>query len=482
MNSFLKSYKMLAFAALLLALQTQAQVPMQDSVKADRVSLKRDGSYLTVGMTLRLSEVEAEGDRAVLITPLLENGDTNKALRPIGIYSRNRYFHYARQGKGCMLGGADELSFKEKDKPDTLAYQVILPYEEWMDGASLTLFRQDYGCCGKVLAEQSQAIGEYRGKRPEFIPLMVYVQPEVERTKTRALAGTAYIDFPVSRTEIRPEYRNNQRELDKITATIDSVQADKDITVTSLAIKGYASPEGSYAGNARLAAGRTEALKEYVSGLYHFGAGFIRTSSEPEDWEGLRRYVDGSALEHRQEILAIIDSDEEPDRKERRIKSAYPADYRILLRDCYPALRHSDYRIEYTIRSFTDTEEIRRIMRTQPQKLSLQELFLVAQECEPGSKEFDEVFDIAVRLYPDDPVANLNAANTALHRKALPAARRYLAKAGDMPQAVYARGICALLEKNYPEAETLLKQAQSAGITEADTALEELQLLREEED
>ena len=135
MNSFLKSYKMLAFAALLLALQTQAQAPMQDSVKADRVSLKRDGSYLTVGMTLRLSEVEAEGDRAVLITPLLEKGDTNKALRPIGIYSRNRYFHYARQGKGRMLGGADELSFKEKDKPDTLAYQVILPYEEWMDGA-----------------------------------------------------------------------------------------------------------------------------------------------------------------------------------------------------------------------------------------------------------------------------------------------------------------------------------------------------------
>lgn len=480
MNSFLKSYKMLAFAALLLALQTQAQAPMLDSVKADRVSLKRDGSYLTVGMTLRLSEVEAEGDRAVLITPLLEKGDTNKALRPIGIYSRNRYFHYARQGKGRMLGGADELSFKEKDKPDTLAYQVILPYEEWMDGASLTLFRQDYGCCGKVLAEQSRTIGEYRGKRPEFIPLMVYVQPEVERTKTRALAGTAYIDFPVNRTEIRPEYRNNQRELDKITATIDSVQADKDITVTSLAIKGYASPEGSYAGNARLAAGRTEALKDYVSELYRFEAGFIRTSSEPEDWEGLRRYVEKSDLEHKQAILTLIDSKEDPDRKERRIRSAYPEDYRVLLADCYPALRHSDYRIEYAIRSFTDVEEMRRMMRTQPQKLSLQELFLVAQDCEPGSKEFDEVFDIAVRMYPDDPIANLNAANTALRHKDLKAARRYLAKTSAIPQSVYARGICALLEKNYAEAETLLKQAQSQGIHEADAALKELELMKQE--
>lgn len=479
MNSFLKPYKIVAFAALGFALQTQAQVPMQDSVTASSVSLKRDGSYLTVGMTLRLSEVEAKGERAILITPLLENGDTNKALRPVGIYSRNRYFHYARQGKGRMPGGPDELSFKEKDKPDTLAYQVILPYEEWMAGASLSLLRQDYGCCGKVLAEQSQTVGMFRGKRPEFIPQMVYVQPEVERVKTRALAGTAYIDFPVSRTEIQPDYRDNRRELDKITATVDSVQSDKDITVTSLAIKGYASPEGPYAGNARLAAGRTEALKEYVSELYHFGTGFIRTSSEPEDWEGLRRYVEKSALEHKREILAIINSEEEPDRKERRIKSAYPADYRILSRDCYPALRHSDYRIEYTIRSFTDTEEIRRVMRTQPQKLSLQELYLVAQAAETGSKEFDEVFDIAVRLYPDDPVANLNAANTALRRKDVKTARRYLAKAGDMPQAVYARGICALLEKDYAEAETLLRQAQEAGITEADAALKEIKELEE---
>lgn len=479
MNSFLKRYTIFAFAALLLATQAKANHEMQDSLTASRVTLKRDGSYLTVSMTLHLDGAEAKGDRAILLTPLLENEEANKALRPVGIYSRSRYYHYARRDKERMLGGADELSYKDKDKPDTLAYRVIIPYEPWMDGASLTLLRQDYGCCDKVIAEQSQTIGRF-ARRPEFVPQLAYVQPEVERVKVRALAGTAYIDFRVNRTEIRPDYRNNRRELDKIIATIDSVRADKDITVTSLSIKGYASPEGSYAGNARLAAGRTEALKEYVSGLYHFDAGFIRTSSEPEDWEGLRRYVEKSGLAHKQEILTLIDSDEEPDRKERRIRSAYPEDYRILLRDCYPALRRSDYRIEYTIRSFTDVEEMRRVMRTQPQKLSLQELFLAAQDCEPGSREFDEVFDIAVRMYPDDPVANLNAANIALRHKDPKAARRYLAKAGDTPQAVYARGICALLEKDYAEAETLLKQAQRQGITEADAALKELELMKQE--
>jgi len=32
-------------------------------------------------------------------------------------------------------------------------------------------------------------------------------------------------------------------------------------------------------------------------------------------------------------------------------------------------------------------------------------MFLVAQTYEPASGEFKEVFDIATRLYPDEPIA-----------------------------------------------------------------------------
>lgn len=41
-------------------------------------------------------------------------------------------------------------------------------------------------------------------------------------------------------------------------------------------------------------------------------------------------------------------------------------------------------------------------------------MYLVAQEMEPGSDEYNATFATAVRMFPDDPVANLNAANTAL--------------------------------------------------------------------
>ena len=466
MNSFLKRYTVFAFAALLLATQAKANHEMQDSLTASRVTLKRDGSYLTVSMTLHLDGAEAKGDRAILLTPLLENEEANKALRPVGIYSRSRYYHYARRDKERMLGGADELSYKDKDKPDTLAYRVIIPYEPWMDGASLTLLRQDYGCCDKVIAEQSQTIGRF-ARRAEFVPQLAYVQPEVERVKVRALAGTAYIDFRVNRTEIRPDYRNNRRELDKIIATIDSVRADKDITVTSLSIKGYASPEGSYAGNARLAAGRTEALKRYLTDRYHFTDTLFVTDYEPENWEGLRAYVAQSDLADKDDILTLIDSDLEPDAKETRLKREHPESYRHLLAECYPGLRRSDYVVTYQIRGF-NVDEAKERISTDPQKLSLQEMFAVAQTYRPGSEEFKQVFDVAVRMYPADPIANLNAANALLENGQAAEAKPYLEKAGDSPQAANARAVALLLQRRYNEALPLLQQAKEAGLPEAE--------------
>ena len=100
----------------------------------------------------------------------------------------------------------------------------------------------------------------------------------------------------------------------------------------------------------------------------------------------------------------------DPDRKEWLIKSSYRDEYDFLLKNCYPALRHSDYYIGYNIRTYTDVEEIKRVFVENPQKLSLNEFYLLAQAYEPGSDELNYVFETAVKIYPDDEVANLNAA------------------------------------------------------------------------
>ena len=158
-----------------------------------------------------------------------------------------------------------------------------------------------------------------------------------------------------------------------------------------------------------------------------------------------------------------------------KIQSTYPTEYAFLLKNEYPALRHSDYVVRYKVRAYYDPKEILQVMRTQPQKLSLAELYAAAQTLEPGSADFNEVFDVAVRMFPSDAIANLNAANAAMGIGNYQAAERYLSKAGDSEQAEYARGVLNALKKNYTAARTHFGNASS--IPQAKAALDSINQL-----
>ena len=145
-----------------------------------------------------------------------------------------------------------------------------------------------------------------------------------------------------------------------------------------------------------------------------------------------------------------------------KIKSTYPTDYRFMLDSWYPALRHSDYVVSYSVRPFS-VDEAKQVLKTKPQQLSLEEMYMVAQTYEPGSREFNEVMETAVRMYPDDPTANINAACTRMESGDLEGAKRYLSKAGNSPQALHAKGVMAMLEGNTGQARQLLNQAKQAG-------------------
>lgn len=433
-------------------------------------NINREGKYLTVKMNLDLNKLDVDANRAVLLTPRLVNGTDSLDLPAVGIYGRRRYYYYVRNGIGS-ISGESETIYRASSKPDSVAYNNLAEYEKWMDGAMLKFHRSDWGCCHEIVAEYEGILGRHR---EAFFPELIFVQPKAEIMKSRSLSGSAYIDFPVDQTVIYPDYRRNTTELGKIQATIDSVRNDKDVTITSVWLKGFASPESPYKHNTELAIGRTAALKKHIGQLYHFADSIIQTDYEPEDWAGLRRYVEQSNINYRAEILALIDSDMEPDAKEAKIKRTYPNEYRFMLQNFYPALRHTDYRIDYNIRKFNKVEEIKRIMAEQPQKLSLNEFYLVAGKYEPGTDEFTDVFETAVRMFPNDEIANLNAANAAIRRDDFATARRYLNKAGDSAEAVYARGALAIREKDYDTARRYLGKAKEMGLEKATLTLEEL--------
>ena len=82
---------------------------------------------------------------------------------------------------------------------------------------------------------------------------------------------------------------------------------------------------------------------------------------------------------------------------------------------------------------------------------------------QPGSPLFNEVFETAARVYPDDPAANLNAANAAIAARSYFNAAAYLAKAGNSPEAEYARAVLAALTGDYAKSAADLDRAVKAG-------------------
>ena len=302
---------------------------------------------------------------------------------------------------------------------------------------------------------------------------LAYIEPQAEKEKSRHLSGQAYLSFIVNKTDIRRDYRNNAAELSKVEETINVVRKDPNTTITHIDIHGYASPEGSLANNTRLAEGRAQAFKDYVQQLIDLPASIFSVASTPEDWDGFIALLQepGVWSQESDQILAIAKSDAEPDVKERQLKQRYPAQWKQLLADVFPSLRHSDYKVSYTIRPFT-VEEARDIIRTKPQQLSLNEMFLVANTYAPGSKDYDDVFETAVRNYPDDETANLNAAIIVLRKGDISAAARYLEKAGESSEAQNARGVLAAKQGDYSAAEAAFGLST---VKEAKHNLEELQ-------
>lgn len=407
---------------------------------------------LTVSMKILHRYSDLKSNSWVTLMPMIVCGTDTIALKPVVIYGRLAYYDYIRNNKvEFRKGGA--MRYMSKSAQYQIDYSDVVPYLSKMkkEPVQLIMLEKQEWCCN--YPEKSRQVSLYvEMPKITYEPQFVYVSPQAEVIKSRSISASAYVNFPAGERSLNPYYSNNRQELEKINTTIDSVRSDKDVTVGSLFIKGYASPEGPYATNAALSKARTESMKNYFLSIAPQLQGVITSEYVAENWDDLRTFVENSDISHKEEILTVINSQREPDNKEWVLKSRYKTEYRYLLDECYPLLRRTDYKVDYTIRSYTDPQEIVEVMKESPHKLSLQEFYLASQVFEPGSDEFNEAFDIAVRMFPSDHAANINAANAAMQKGDMAAAERYLEKAGDSPEADYARGVWCAINADYMRA------------------------------
>ncbi len=450
-----------------------ADKPAVTTVQVNNVNIEQNENTLSVSMDLDASGLKLASPREIVVYPVLSDSLGNRVAFPAIYYAgHSRYYLHLREND---IKAPDTLVRATKAAPMT--YTASVPYEQWMQLSNLDMAYDLRGCSCSDLDHAQVPLTDLDFTPITFTPAFVTVTPQASGVKTREIKGSAYIDFPVNRTELYTDYRRNPEELARIRASIDLVRNDPDATITSITIKGFASPEGPYNNNVCLAKGRTQTLRDYVQSLYAFDKSIMHSDWEAEDWAGLRRFVEKSDLEWRESILNLIDSDMEPDAKDRKLRTDYPKDYAYLLKNVYPGLRHSDYAVEYEIRSFTDVNEIAQVMKTNPSKLSLNELFLLGQSLDPESPEYAEVFELAVRMFPTDPVANVNAAVINMRKGDFESAQRYLDHADQTTETIYTRGILQALQGNYAQAEAILQPIASS-MPEAADAYEQIQRIQ----
>lgn len=461
---------LLLIALVVLWTTMHAQLPISLISLSDSKLEVDENSAFILTMTLTLDkEYHVGSNQMSQLTPYIESPDGIKsAFYPTIIINGRKREIMEKRAKGKSR--QKEWHYRRVNgENQSVHYNATIKYEPWMSGASVKLLVEETACSECTKIEEMIICSRWQPTYAPFKPVISFIQPQEGGIKMRAEAGKAYLDFPVNETTIYPDFRNNPLELDKIHRTIAKIHEHKNTTISSILITGNASPEGSYSNNSRLSKGRAEELRDIILKSYAISPEIVRVYSVAEDWEGLATQIKESHLIEKEQLLAIINAEGvEFDTKERQLKLLESGNlYKRLKDEFFPKLRRTDYMINYVVSSFT-IEEAKEMLINEPQLLSLEELFLIAQSYERGTEPFYETMQAGVELFPEDQIANLNASGVALSRKELNKASYYLSKSDQEQGATLNNwGVLRLLEGKLDEAESYFAAAEAKGVVDA---------------
>lgn len=347
--------KLLIISAILLSGMLKGQELSAQAVRTENVGVEvRSDNNLHIDMNIILpADLKVGSNRMMIFTPVVRNADKETALTPVYVYGRKRKIVNERKNIRPLEGSQTVL--RKNREEQVISYNATIPYSSWMKGADIVLEEDLCGCGNEVTDNNKLQLAQVILPEPpvKSEPVVVIPPPVKKEPQFLMLEGKAFIDFPVNKATINPQYRKNPTELASIDNAIQSIGIQN---IRRIYLHGYASPESAYAHNASLAQERTQALKKYILDKYHLDDSIFVTDYTPEDWEGLIRLAEACDWKEKARILEIARSSADPDEKERQLKSLTGA-YPRMVQQWFPALRHTDYRIEYVVKKDTPNQQ-----------------------------------------------------------------------------------------------------------------------------
>lgn len=338
------------------------------TIIVDQTELEVVGNYFHLKTKFRVPKQIFTSDKRFVVQPTLFNV-TRQAVeyfRPLAI-----------DGEVYKMNRARVLGFEEdKDvlepyiAPDSLEEtDYIYPYHDSIF-VSREYFEEDFRaeCFLAVNANYENPRRDFldtviiaRGTQNPLRFLEYHIEPlELNDTslipkpemKLVAEKGVSRIGFLIGKSVIDKSNPKNVAEMEAIKEKIAAVMANRFSTLNGIEVVGFASPDGKYRTNARLAQARTDVvLKEVVSSLPEDVRRYISLSSMSvvETWTRVAELMEQDSLDLAVKIREIIAANGgDYVRTEAAVRKL--PQYRSVIAEKYlPMLRRVEYQINHTV-------------------------------------------------------------------------------------------------------------------------------------
>lgn len=296
----------------------------------------------------------------------------------------------------------------------------------------------------------------------------------------------AAIKFLINQSNLRGGELNSATMKDFI-AKMKEIQADqKGLAVKNVEVSAYASPDGKYDFNEKLAEKRGNVSEQYVNKQLKNTKleANVDTKYTAEDWDGFKALVSQSNLQDKDVILRVLSMYQDPEQREQEIKNV-AAVYKELADAVLPELRRSRLTINYDVIGRSDAEIVEQF-KSDATKLSIEELLYAGNKLATSVAEKDAYYKKATELYGNDyraynnlgvlamqagdaakaeglfkqalsknsnaPEPNANLATIALQKGDFKAAEAYAAKGTTAPAADETLGNLYIAQGKYDQA------------------------------
>ena len=283
--------------------------------------------------------------------------------------------------------------------------------------------------------------------------------------RVKAKKQEANIKFLINQANLRKsELKNNS--VGEFVKLLKEINKDREgLNLQNVEIQAYASPEGGFKFNDKLANKRQDVSEKYVrKEMKSAGVeGNLDAHYTAQDWEGFQQLVQASDIQDKDVILRVLSMYKDPQEREQQIRNMSEG-FRELADAILPELRRARLTIHYETIGRND-EQIKAQYNEDAAKLSADELLYYATLEEDAAKK-EEIYAKTAQLYTNDYRPLNNQAVMAFNRGDEAKAKELLAqaitKSNNAAEANATLGLIALKNGNVAEAENLIAKAADA--------------------